>query len=116
MYRKVCLVCVLVLLCIITNGVLAQSSIDSLDWDISRKLKWEDFKGVHDDIPICGARTFTTLKYKLIKSDTGYRVDVRCVFLKKISWKVDESVTSYALQHEQDHFDISELYARKLRK
>lgn len=32
------------------------------------------------------------------------------------SWKHRENLGTYLLQHEQGHFDIAELYARKLRK
>ncbi|MDJ1498351.1 DUF922 domain-containing protein [Cytophagaceae bacterium DM2B3-1] len=37
------------------------------------------------------------------------------VFLKKQSWTLD-TVSESLLRHEQGHFDIAELYARKIRQ
>jgi hypothetical protein len=95
---------------------LAQSAADSVYWCADRPLQWADFQGTAEPIPIFGARTFTSLKYKLQDNDTGCNVKVLCVFLKKVSWQQPQHATSYALRHEQVHFDISELFARKLRQ
>ena len=99
-----------------TFNAFAQSAADSLSWDENRKLTWDDFQGKPEEKTIFGARTYTDIKYKLYDSGTGCRIVVRCLFLKKISWKADQNITPYSLQHEQLHFDLSELYARKLRK
>jgi predicted secreted Zn-dependent protease len=37
-------------------------------------------------------------------------------FSPKLSWKKSSGLNDYMLQHEQTHFDITELYARILRK
>lgn len=94
----------------------AQADVDSLHWHRDRRLTWNDFTGEPDDEPIFGARTFTSIKYKLLDRDTACNVQVRCIFLKKVSWTQPQHATEYALLHEQIHFDISELFARKLRQ
>jgi hypothetical protein len=97
-------------------GALAQSAQDSVYWRADRPLQWADFQGTAEDVPIFGARTFTSLKYKLHDNDTSCNVTVLCVFLKKVSWQQPQHATIYKLKHEQIHFDISELFARKLRR
>jgi predicted secreted Zn-dependent protease len=47
--------------------------------------------------------------------DSKIEHQVRCFFIKSKSWK-KEGVSETLLQHEQLHFDIAELFARKLRK
>ena len=41
---------------------------------------------------------------------------MRAYFEKKESWYKQDAHTDYHLAHEQLHFDVTELYARKLRK
>lgn len=94
----------------------SQGAADSVYWSEGCQLRWDDFQGKAEDAPIVGARTYTSLKYKLLDYDTSCRVIVKCVFLKKMSWMKPQHATDYALKHEQIHFDISELYARKLRQ
>jgi len=118
MYHKLAMVGMSVLLFGATPAfrAFAQTAADSLAWEPERKLSWDDFQGAPEENTIIGARTFTTIKYRLYDNDTACRVVVRCLFLKKVSWKAEEHTTIYSLQHEQLHFDISELFARKLRK
>jgi hypothetical protein len=41
---------------------------------------------------------------------------IRAYFEKNESWVKEEARTNYRLAHEQLHFDVTELHARKLRK
>jgi hypothetical protein len=90
-----------------------------IEWSADRKLTWDDFKGKPD-----------TLKYPntlaLTNSGFGYesginmfkegKIFVRSVFNNYDSWVVPEGRNDYVLRHEQIHFDITEIYSRKLRK
>lgn len=89
---------------------------DKLTWDSTNRLSWIDFQGdIPDEIGLKTAVTFVQIE---IVGDVyeGEIPDVKVVanFLKDKSWTVvsdDET-----LKHEQLHFDITELHARKLRK
>lgn len=86
---------------------------DTLHWSKYRKLTWKDFQGVQDD-SINAAITvvaFTTNSKYL--SDSTISVVVNAVFYKSKSWVNKEHQTYYNLNHEQRHFDIAEVYARK---
>lgn len=93
-----------------------QKESEIIGWSKSSPLNWSDFKGgidvknIHDAISTCDI----FFKYRRV-SDT-LRLTVRCDFHKYKSWVKTEKQTKYLLKHEQGHFDIAELYTRKLRK
>lgn len=84
-------------------------SNDYLLWSENRPLTWDDFKGKPEK-RFAAASTC----YDILKEISGNKVTIKAVFFYYKSWKkwpLDE-----VLWHEQKHFDIVELYARKLRK
>src|SRR5690606_16567138 len=54
--------------------------------------------------------------YSIKNGDVNVEYSVESFFNPEGSWYVPEKVSPYILRHEQAHFDISELHARKLRK
>jgi Predicted secreted Zn-dependent protease len=87
-------------------------------WSKNKRLIWSDFKGkaspldsTSDNVAI--ASTDISILYE----NTGRRLTFKVVsyFRKNKSWTRD-TISEILLKHEQGHFDISELYARKLRK
>ena len=52
--------------------------------------------------------------YPFSQNDSTYEYRVKAVFYKYEAWT--KSANEYILKHEQLHFDIIELFARKLRK
>lgn len=79
------------------------------------KLKWTDFSG-----PIPSSSKFDALTHSTISLDfEGQNIilnfDIKSQFNPSKSWK-KEGVDAYILKHEQGHFDITEYYARVLRK
>ena len=90
------------------------AAIDQLSWNEFYKLQWDDFQGEPDERSFGDAATSVAIKAKpfLVKKQIQY--DVVAVFNRKKSWARDKSAS--LLAHEQLHFDIAELYARKIRK
>lgn len=87
-------------------------------WHRDRRLKIRDFKGAIDNRPGIAA-TNSTFRYSG-KSNAGINkpitLQVETVFDTKLSYfKADED-SLFVLSHEQLHFDISEMYARKFVK
>jgi hypothetical protein len=88
---------------------------DTIYWRPDYKLKWEDFQGIPDTNSQFGAVSRPGLKYHLSANEDSLTVGVICFFIRSKSWsKYKKSDT--LLMHEQLHFDIAELFARKLRK
>jgi hypothetical protein len=91
---------------------------DQIQWNANTPLQYEDFQGAvpaEQDRGISVARTNSTigLKYEL-SGVADVRFNVTCFFSKSNSWMLDKS--PYILAHEQRHFDLTEIYARKLRR
>jgi len=95
---------------------LAQNA-ERIAWSDSYKLSWADFQGKPDllEVHLQKAETKTTIEVVTKIRATTIEYEVVCYFERNQSWaKVDTS--SALLAHEQLHFDISEIYARKLRE
>ena len=89
-------------------------AIDELSWNEFYKLQWDDFQGEADKNSLGDAGTAVIIRARpfLVKSRIKY--DVVAIFNRKKSWARDKSPS--LLAHEQLHFDIAELYARKIRR
>ena len=90
-------------------------SEDTISWKRDYRLKWSDFQGTPDSSSKYAAITKVTVRYSLKYTDTSYSYTVECFFNKKLSWILDTSDLR-VLEHENGHFDIAEIFARKLRK
>ena len=114
-------ICVLILSVIACGSFVPQDmrqedKDDRILWLPDRKLTWKDFKGN----PKKDRGTIRAETAGEITTDKSYwkegtpRFDVRCYFLNNESWTITRD--SLTLQHEQIHFDIYELFTRKIRK
>ncbi len=93
---------------------------DKIKWQEDRKLIWGDFQRQPDAQSPFAAMSVTGLhvKYSTAISKKGVELDfsVDSFFEPKESWSKPEKRSQHILTHEQIHFDITELHARKLRK
>ena len=97
-----------------TSAQERAADIELLVWNEFYKLQWEDFQGEPDKTSLgdAGAAVQISAKPFLVKNKVHY--DIRAYFNRRKSWFRDTSPS--LLAHEQLHFDIAELYARKIRK
>lgn len=90
---------------------------DVIYWTNDYKLTWDDFQGrpnyAHQNI---SAITSSGIVHYKGCEDGVIKYKIRSYFEKDHSWVKNEARTKHHLVHEQIHFDITELYARKLRK
>ncbi len=95
-----------------TISVLPQGRF--IEWKADRKLTWGDFKAPPDGASPNAALTSSTIDIEFGFDDNGLLYAIKCRFDRNRSWvKVR---TPAVLAHEQGHFDIAELHARKLNK
>lgn len=89
-----------------------KESAGSIPWLSHRKLAWDDFLSPPEKNSDAVASTSTSLgiSYKVQNSEWAY--SITCNFSKYKSWGLLR--TDYILAHEQAHFDITEIFARKL--
>ncbi len=89
-------------------------------WDPQRKLSWSDFRGTPFKTAWAAATTASGISYEYTGKETeaGFELEFRIVtyFYPDKSWYQPKLCDEHVLSHEQLHFDISELYARKFRR
>lgn len=85
---------------------------ETIPWTPTRKLAWDDFLCAPQKGGDAVASTSTSLgiAYQVKNGELTYHIT--CHFSKHKSW--GSLKTDYILAHEQAHFDITELHARKL--
>ena len=85
-----------------------------LNWNTGKRLVWSDYKSKPDAGSDAAASTATYLGINYNITSSSFTYKITCSFSKNKSW--GRYKTDYILSHEQGHFDITEIFARKLNK
>ena len=97
----------------------AQELEESMLWSKERRLTWDDFKGPVPPSAVPAATTASGISYKysanLLHHEVELDFTVEAHFYPNESWYKPDVCDDLILSHEQLHFDISELFARKMR-
>jgi hypothetical protein len=92
---------------------------EGMPWSAHQKLAWEDFRGTQTNTR-AAAVTASGISYSFTSLVKGNEVkvdfEIGAFFYPDRSWYRPEVCDSVILGHEQLHFDISELYSRKMGK
>lgn len=97
----------------LTLSSFGQSNDEELiTWSEDKKLTWADYKGKPKPDTDAAASTATYLGIEYNFGTKGFDYKITCSFSKTKSWGLHK--TDYILAHEQGHFDIAEIFARKL--
>jgi hypothetical protein len=86
-----------------------------ITWSSNRKLNWDDFQKEADPNDPLHAMASTNIAVSASCRNNVMVYDVKCQFSPNESWTKNKASMDL-LQHEQLHFDITELYARQLRQ
>ena len=100
----------------VDNPKLYESKIE---WRKDRKLTWADFKGKPQTEAYPNTLAMTYSGFRLETNHKPFKespIEVSNAFVTQQSWGLDAHRNEYVLQHEQLHFDITEIFTRKLRK
>ena len=98
--------------CFATSIAVSQSNNNLIEWDFARRLSWEDFKGTPPLEATHAALTSSGILINFTYNDKSVTYDITCNFDKSKSW--GRIKNDHILAHEQGHFDITEIHARKL--
>ncbi|MFK8105033.1 MAG: DUF922 domain-containing protein [Saprospiraceae bacterium] len=86
-------------------------------WNVDQKLKWSDFQARPQAKGHLDAYSTLGMSYAVIhNTETVLEMAVYGYFEKDKSWVKSNEKTDHLLNHEQSHFDLSELYRRILKK
>ena len=110
-----------ILFCFLVLGFARSSNEETMTWNESRKLTWADFKAQPNYDSNAVALTASGITFGYSVKTSGKRIvdfstTVEAHFYPKKSWHFKDKSDAYILGHEQLHFDITELYARKFRQ
>jgi hypothetical protein len=83
-----------------------------IEWSPAKRLTWEDYLARPSTSSDAAAITSTALGLEYHVRNNILTYKITCRFSKTRSW--GKYRTEYILQHEQGHFDITEIFARKL--
>jgi hypothetical protein len=96
------------------SGKQLKKSKDIIYWSKDVKLTWNDFKGNVKNLP-SNIVAISNIKIGYAPIFKG-PLDVRVSFNKSKSIKNKRLIDDALLKHEQYHFNIAELFARRFRK
>ena len=95
---------------------------DAIPWSAERPLTWKDFRGTPPVEPGDeGARTAYSLFYGARCTGRRFEFRVLAAVLPRLSWVTatvlkNPALSARSLRHEQTHFNLSEIHARRMRK
>src|SRR5215211_4591981 len=97
-----------------TTIPLRNEDEEYIPWAFDRRLSWEDFlcEPKKNSDAVASTSTSLGIAYQIERGQLTYTIT--CNFSKHKSWGLLK--TDYIIAHEQGHFDITEVYARKLYK
>ena len=103
------------------SGARPEAGAAEIRWSGDRRLRWSDFLGPPPAESAEAARTVYLLSYQSQCRGQEFQFSVAALFLPRQSWvrpRVLASVNERGrvLGHEQTHFDLTEIYARRMRR
>ena len=104
----------------ISNKIYAQvkySDSSLIEWNGANKIQWDDFQSKIDSTSQFTAECTTLFKCIFYLKNDSVFCTVKAFFNPEKSWKKLTYLDNcYDLNHEQLHFDITEIFARKIRQ
>jgi hypothetical protein len=101
----------------ISKFSFCQSSDSTINWTENLRLGWKDFNGPPDNSTTDMACTFGSMKYDFAQvSQKEFTIKLYVYFEPQKSWVKHGNENDNLLIHEQCHFDVYEIFARKLIK
>ena len=91
---------------------------DQFQWNEHKRLSWADFEGaVNAATDESAAATHCGIGFRALNTGPGGKPDIVVynTFYTKRSWVRPDAKLPSILVHEQGHFDLCEIYTRRLR-
>ncbi len=101
------------------SSTAARKPVSEFQWKDHSKLSWDDFKGpvdVTDDESAAATHCGLGFKVDPVPGSDKPKVTVYNAFYANRSWVRPDGKLTSILDHEQGHFDLCEIYTRKLKR
>jgi hypothetical protein len=96
------------------------STVGAFVWSAERRLTWADFQGPPDVSSEAVATTATVVDYQMSCTGNDFTWQIVSRFVPRGSWVKTNHLlvrqSAQTLMHEQGHFDLSEVHARRARE
>lgn len=92
--------------------IVKQENGQLIQWNVTRRLNWTDFKADPPKNAANAALTSSSILMKFRSNGESLFYEISCNFDQATSW--GRVKNDHILSHEQGHFDIAEIHARKL--
>jgi hypothetical protein len=89
---------------------------DGIKWTLNTQLTVQDFLGKPISNSQHSAESFIGISSSCTPMNDSVIIEIDAVFHRNKSWIKKNNDTSRVIPHEQGHFDLGEVFARKLRK
>ena len=111
----------LYLLLLVSTSLFGQKTVkDTITYRNYNTLKWNDFKADVPEGTLFSASVSTGMSYNWSYSTRGgiidFKYEIEAKLYRNLSWSKYKKEKEDVLKHEQFHFEITELFARKFRK
>ena len=88
---------------------------NEINWNEEYKLTWGDFMGTPKPYSDFVAQTVSVIEQSYTCNNGNFDFDIKAKFNRERSWT--KTYRNFeVLLHEQKHFDLTEIYARKMRQ
>ncbi|MGB5236783.1 MAG: DUF922 domain-containing protein [Flavobacteriaceae bacterium] len=105
---------------VVISSIAGYSQEEEIPWSVDFRLKWSDFRGQARENSRIAAVTASGISYRFssVERDGYYEVkyEVSTFFYPEKSWYQPQKCDDLVLSHEQLHFDIAEIFSRKMRR
>jgi len=101
-------------ICIALVFVSATVLEESIRWS-DQNLSWEQYKKRVGSPGIYKAFTYTGVRFEMTEANGKSVINVEAFFDPTESWVHPDHLAPTLLNHEQRHFDLTEVYARKIK-
>lgn len=105
-----------ILLLFLVFTSLGMSAQEQIPWSEGDVLTWSHFEPRKNPGFGFRALTYSGIRYDVMTVDGQVEIEINCYFIPSRSWVQEGFEKPYLLRHEQLHFDITEIFARKMRK
>jgi hypothetical protein len=108
------------MLALMSLAMTVHAQEEEIIWSPDVRLEWSDFRGKARENSRIAAVTASGISYRFssLEGDDGYyevEYEVSTFFYPLKSWYHPHKCDDLVLSHEQLHFDIAELFARRMR-
>lgn len=105
----------IILIALFSFSFILIPEFNEINWNEDYKLTWGDFMGTPKPHSEFVAQTVSVIEQSYTCNHGNFEFDIKAKFNRERSWT--KTYRNFeVLLHEQKHFDLTEIYARQMRK